>query len=693
MRRSVLRIIAASLLFILPAAAAIGAEKSGREPESTLEARLRSRLLRNGFGLPDEFDLHYSRQTTGSITFRKDSYRPDAKQSTLQITGTLAAFAPFPPLRAALERGLFESGLSPEIRLARFYGQAYILGSASGILYSGKTPDHSYELNVRHLLERWDKDDSYDGKKLRTNLPAKKAVAQEYLLTLLRVMEEAAPSASLNETGLKNAPWHIDLGDGHDSRVTYTVWPFLGAADRGARVLFEKYEDAAFLKKARAVLASSNDDAPVRLDALEGLAAAPDISPADAIRRAPYRSDLAAMDKAWAGTLSGGFWFTPSEPAYAKLEKGLLEAVLAGRLHAVSRNDNAGRKLPDASSAPRITLTRLGLVPTAFTSDAPLYMLFPKTRDAGGNVYGFNKRLAEEGISVFSSSVLAALDGPVLLPLNPSRQGDAKILSWYASGGSALGRALLMASPEKPELLARRMFSWHFLAGRHSDSTGKGEQAARPDTPAAPDGNRRLLMAHPVEGDVLLALLPHLEGEAATLFLRRGERLWFAVPGEEGAVWHLAEGPLEPGPLSGGARLPDKTGQQGGKNSLLPGGAAFLDLDPALTESLLAGARNRAAPLLAWNLAANYFAGDKNPAEALDFLHRHAPRIREAMLLTNCAEYDAATALKELWRLSGNDSDWQWRWLKGDRESDRNECRRNIDGMRRDQQYKELFQL
>lgn len=569
--RKILLCILAFFLFNTTSSNAFYAVAAAGKPKATApdQADLRSRLLLEGFGLPEEFDPGFGRDAS-TVSYHRSGRGADPMRSTLRLAVILGEFNYFPAVYSQLRSGLFDRAVPLEARWKRFCGQAYILGSTAAIIYSENPTSHYSGLDIADVTGKWEHDGSYGADILRADLPAKKALAEEYMLTLLKLMEEGPATAGLDAASLRKALWHFEL-DSAGGKVTHESWPFLGAADRAALVLVKNRRDAEFNKKARAVLAMQPAAALDRLDALESLAASPEITPALAVQRAPFRNDLKLLGRLRNNSLDKAFWFTAPDEGYARLAPALAEAMRSSRLLPV-----AGlRADAPATGGAGLEISAIGKAPTVFLADGPLYLLYPRARDSRGQAYGINKRLVEEGIPVFGSSALSALDGPVLLPLTPARQQDAKLLSWYATVGSAAGDALLVSSAAPREQLINRLLAWHLMLGK----TGRADEAP----PASSD---RLLIVNPAHGDFLLGLLPHLRGESAGIFLQPGECLWFAVSGPEGSAWHRAGGRIaeagQPGKESDAPGLAPAA-----PSGLLPAGQTFLELDAALTEKLL----------------------------------------------------------------------------------------------------------
>lgn len=710
MRHLALLTLCASLLFFLSTGSIAAEQAKGRtaaaktenSPLQTFfatEAQLRPALLQSGFGIPEEFDPNFAERLRHySFSFSGERSGPDLTRSTLHIINALSAFAPFPAVKDRLQKGLFEEAVPLDVRLARFNGQVYILTVVADAIYTEKNPDRSWGLDLRRILGKWTQDDSYDGKTLRKDLPAKKALADAVMTRLLRFMEESAPAARLTAATMPSAPWYFPPQTDRDRRDDNADQPFFASAKRAALILTNNRANPAFVKKAEMILADAKAPSKDRLDALSTLAAAPDISPEEAIQRAPFRDDLAAFDKIWAGSLTDGLFFAPSHAAYAKLEKTLLaQALAAGQLPVSERapTDNGRENAPRSG----ISLTRIGPPPASFTAEAPLYLLFPKVKSQDGEAYGIRKRIQAEGIRIFGSSLLASVDGPVLMPINPNRTEDAALLVWYAAGGSSLGKALLLASFDEPKKLARRMAAWHLWVG-HGDAVFDANAVQADASKQDGDKNRaagnipRLLTAHPCEGSLLLALFPNLEGEAAALFMGREEAIWFAVPEEDGTVWYKAENPdaaKAPGasdkPAPSGAK--GKTAEKPAAPS--PAGPYALSLDAAMTARITEQAKAKAAVLLAYHLSSDF--GGESLSAALAFYREKMPMLEKAAVAAGCETYDAPTLLKLLWLDRGKEDSDTLRWLTKTNKDDKARCRERMDYARRSFVYKEGFQL
>ena len=672
-------------------------ENSPLQTFFTTEAQLRPALLQSGFGIPEEFDPDFAgRLRNYSFSVSGEKSGPDLTRSTLHIINALSAFAPFPAVKNHLRKGLFEETVPLDVRLARFNGQVYILTVIADAIYTEKNPNRSWGLDLRRVLGKWERDDSYDGKTLRKDLPAKKALADTLMPQLLRFMEESAPAAGLTSATMPSASWYFppqtDRGGSNADQ------PFFASAGRAALILVGNRANSAFVKKAERILSDAKAPPIDRLDALSTLAAAPDISPEEAIQRAPFRNDLAAFDKIWANTLTDGLFFAPSHADCAKLEKAILaQALAAGQLPVSERAPaDSGR---ENAPRPGISLTRLGQPPASFTAKAPLYLLFPRVKSQDGEAYNIRKRIQAEGIRVFGSSLLASVDGPALMPVNPDRTEDAALLVWYAAGGSSLGKALLVASFDEPERLARRMAAWHLWVG-HGDAASDAA-AAQAGAPAqgenkgsAAENTPRLLTAHPCEGALLLALFPNLEGEAAALFMGREEALWFAVPEEDGVVWYKAENP----DAAKAAASPDKRPPSGAKDKTAgrsavpqPVGTYALSLDAGMTARIAEQARAKAPVLLAHRLSGDFGGGPLSAA--LAFYREKMPTLEKAAAAAGCEAYDAPTLLKLLWLEQGKEDSDTMRWLAKPDKSDKARCRERMDDVRKSFVYKERFQL
>ena len=623
-----------------------GAES--RFPERlALEAKLRTILLKAGFGTPEEFDPQFSVQVEISPRAKEDS-RSRREQSTRHMALVLASFSPFAQVATALEKGLSDRKLSTELRFARYQGQIYILTAVAEILYNEKTPSYRSSLYPDSVFGKWERDESGEAEKLRRDLGAKKALASEFMMRLVQFMDE--PVLSLTTENMEQALWRAPLENPKSED-----WPFLAAAERAAVTLMKHRSNKEFMAKARAVLADRGSPPLDRLDALESLDAAPDITAQEALARAPYRLELQSFAAAWRGTLGTGLFFVPQDDEYAKLEHGLLVQALEKAQLPVSNQDN---------SQPGVVLTRLALPPYAFTAPAPLYLLFPKVLGRDGSQYGLAKRLLRDGIPVFKSTILASLDGPVLFAVNPAQPEDAELLVWYAAGGAALGDALLLASHETPEALARRALSWHLLVAHMPGTSGTNDGGqGRPEVGAATVGAEndrqtqdRLLMAHVCQGAFLAELLPRLKGQAAALFLGREEAFWFAVPEKEGPVWYKAE--------------PFRS-EKGNDNALTPlvsPEPAALRLDEELADALLKAEERHRDTGMAYRFSADYEAGRVSMEEALNFYHQALPGLRDKAKAVGCARYDLPSLLGLYWINRNNKNSRDLDWIENPRE-------------------------
>ena len=136
-----------------------------------------------------------------------------------------------------------------------------------------------------------------------------------------------------------------------------------------------------------------------------------------------------------------------------------------------------------------------------------------------------------------TGTLLAGMNGPRLIPVDPRTEQGALLLNWAVAVGGPQNKAVIIASDDEPLALAKRMAAWHLALWEKE----KGKPA--------------FVFNRACSGSFLRAFLPQMKNEAAALFMGREKALWFASPALGGVTWYKAAPEAGLAPLDG-ARLP-----------------------------------------------------------------------------------------------------------------------------------------
>lgn len=484
-------------------------------PESgdvyAFRAALLPRLINAGFAVPEDFQaLEPSGQAIESYY-----YRP--RSSVLAaFAEPLEAFRAFPETGARLEAVLFAEDLPLELRVKWFFAVTPPLCKLS---FSLLKDSHRYSApdqpaKIKKSMAIWYSPDL--GARDNDGLSREQLLtAADFLLArYLDFIEEESPIGFIAWAQREKRPYvrawpEEEINSSWRVAEGMDIWQ---EAESAGNLLARHWHNDEFRAKAVQLLSSGKSRPSARLKALYIISVSPSENLDDALASAPYSSGIDSFASCW-GWMRDSF-------SYGLTPGGCGDNLL----EVLNQRAQSGPRIVSAAQrGPGIRLTKLDAPPASFAGRGPLYLLY-----VGRSALPewLQPHLAE-GHNALAGTLLVGMDGPRIVSVDPDTDDGAVLLNWAASVGSPAGEAIIIASDDEPEALARRIASWHL-------STWEQEP-----------GEASFVFNKPCNGSFLRARLPLLKGQAASLFMGREQAIWFASPAVGGADWYLAE--PEPG--------------------------------------------------------------------------------------------------------------------------------------------------
>lgn len=509
---------------------------SALQKQYAYRARILPRLMQEGFGSPKDF------QTLRPVIGGEDEYgysrsRYDDEQSKLSLadaTRTLEAFVPFTNTLPKIERVFFDASLPRDLRNAWFAGVTRLLCEASFGVYSTEYRHISSNDKVAESMAVWlqaEPERLSDKQKAAGVTWEQRIEAADMLLShLIDYIEEEAPLktiAAYRATGRpailpwddkKAVPsWFIPYSSRALSQPDYGR-----AAQIAGMALVANWKDETFRNRAEELLSSGKSMPVLRLGAVSLIASSPTENLDDALAAVPYGDGIASFASCWESMGRQFIYGLTPGGCEDNLLEVLQQKALSGHIIVSGEQRGAG-----------IALEKLPSRPTNFTGQGPLYILaanrssFPSyLRIAAGTDY-----------NAMTGTLLAGMNGPRLIPVDPRTDQGALLLNWAVTVGGPQNKAVIVASDDDPLALAKRMAAWHL-------ALWEKEQ-----------GKPAFVFNRACSGSFLRAFLPQMKGEAAALFMGREKGIWFASPSLGGVTWYKAAPEAGLAPLDG-ARLP-----------------------------------------------------------------------------------------------------------------------------------------